>query len=73
MSTASFHADAEVLKGGNRRYEVRVPVEIRDRRGNVWWEGQAVAVVDLPAGSKAPHVEVPPGTIPSVREVPRAG
>lgn len=71
MSTASFHADAEVVKGGNRRYEIRVPVEIRDRHKNVWWEGEAVATVDLPAGSKTPFVEVPTNTTPAVREVAR--
>lgn len=64
-------ATAEVVRGGNRRVEVRVPVAIRDRRGNPWWEGVAVAALDLPAGADLPEVHA--DGLPELREVPRGG
>lgn len=66
-------ATAEVVRGGNRRYRIAVPVVIRDRNGDPWWEGEAVASLDLPAGAPVPRVEVPIDTSPRVREVPREG
>lgn len=63
-------ATAEVVVGGNRRVEVRVPVAIDDRHGNVWWTGEAVTFLDIPAGMKLPDVRVM-NIPPSAREVSR--
>lgn len=63
-------ATAEVIRGGNRTLEVRVPVEIRIK-GQPWWRDEAVVRLQIPAGAEMPDVEVPINTSPKVREVPR--